>query len=202
MATRQDRRPLRKTPPAFVVQPKLNIVSAALQRIATSHDTPELRELFAELLLKAMDSRTANDVHPAYFYIVEQLVPREALVLVGLHALDKEELFAETSNYYYSRANKDPSIEQQFRSFCESTIRSEASHSNIWLKNLCRLGVLELRAYGEAVFKPEDGDRHGTNEARVENLEHQSLIFTEFGKRFIIACAPINEDRPNIKTEV
>ena len=188
-----------QTPPEFIMQPKSGVVSAALQRIATSHDTPELRELYTELLLKAMDSRTSSSVHPAYFHIVEQLAPSEALVLVGLHGLGKEELFFETSDGTF-RMPREASIEQQFRIFCELTLKSDVAHSNIWLKNLCRLGVLELKINSEAIFKPEDGDRHGTYAARVDNLEHQSLIFTEFGIDFISACAPINSHGLNINT--
>lgn len=189
-----------RTPPEFIVQPKANVVSAALQRIATSHDTPELRELYTELLLKAMDARTSHNVHPAYFHIVEQLAPSEALVLIGLHGLGKEELFSETSEGTFS-APKGKSIEQQFRTFCESTLNSEISHSNIWLKNLCRLGILEIKIYNEAIFRPEDGNRHGVHAARVDNLEYQSLFFTEFGIDFISACAPINDHGLSIKAK-
>jgi len=43
-----------------------------------------------------MDSRTVERVHPANFHIVEQLAPEEALVLVGLHELGKEDLSMRT----------------------------------------------------------------------------------------------------------
>jgi Abortive infection alpha len=192
---------LSKTPSEYVVQPKSNVVSAALQRIATSHDTPELRDLYAELLLKAMDSRTTNNVHPAFFSIVEQLAPSEALVLVALHETGKEELFAESFNGY-SLPEKSASIEQQFRLFCEATLGAPATQSNVWLKNLCRLGVIERHVSNEAIFRPEDGDRHGVHPARVDNVEHQALTFTEFGADFIAACAPVNGRGLSIKSHV
>jgi Abortive infection alpha len=192
-----------KTPPEYIVQPTSGIVSAALQRIATSHDTPELRELYAELLLKAMDSRTARDVHPAYFYIVEQLASSEALILISLHNLDKEVLFAETfdDSTYRFMEEPSPSIELQFRSFCNSTLVTEVAHSNIWLKNLCRLGLLELKAYGEAVLKQENGFT-STSAAKINNLEHLSLIFTEFGVDFISACTPIDDAGLRVRPDV
>jgi hypothetical protein len=190
-----------KTPSEFIVQPKSSIVSAALQRIATSHDTPELRELYAELLLKAMDSRTAGNVHPAYFYIVEQLTSWEALVLIGLHSLHSEVLFTETFDDSPYKSRAEPSIEEQFQSFCASTLAIEVTNSNIWLKNLCRLGLLELKSYAE-VIRANDRNSYHTNAARVNNLEHLSLIFTEFGFDFISACAPIDHEGMSIKPDV
>lgn len=192
---------LSKTPPECVVQPKVNLVSVALQRIAATHDTPELRDLYGELLLKAMDSRTANNVHPAFFFIVEQLAPSEALVLVALHEKGKEELFAESFNGHYIPENH-ASIETQFRLFCAETLGTSAMQSNVWLKNLCRLGVLERHVSKEAIFRPEGGDRHGAYAASVDNVEYQVLVFTEFGSDFIAACAPVNGACFGIKSYV
>ena len=181
---------LAETPSEYVVYPKGNIASAALTHIAISYDTPELRELYAELLLKALDTRTADRVHPAYFYVIEQLSPQEALVLVALHELDTSELFSEkTAPWGGTLSNEGVSVERQFSRFCDSKLPCNGDQS-IWLANVCRLGLLVLDVYPEAVLRPEESDRRGVHPAQVDNYEHRTLAFTEFGKAFIRASAP------------
>lgn len=176
-----------------MVEPHAKVAYEALSHIALSYDTPELRELYAELLLKAMDSRTAAMVHPAYFHIVEQLPPEEALLLVGLHS-QGEILFEEKATPWSSYSSgQSKSIESQFDSFCTTALSRATDQSRIWLINLCRLGLLILQSSSEAVFRPEEGDRHGVRPADVDNYEHRWLEFTDFGKAFISACAPATE---------
>ena len=184
---------LKRLPPESVVEPSSSIAAVALSCIASSWDTPSLRDLYAELLLKAMDSSTSSDVHPAYFYIIDQLAPKEALALVGLYELHRSELFTETVTPY-SSFSKDtkPSIETQFGAFCQSVLSSEAlPPAEIWLTNLCRLGILSLNSYSEAIYRPEHGDDYGIHSPRVENHEHRVLSFTDFGHGFVAMCAPL-----------
>jgi len=186
---------LARTPSEYVIEPSTNIAFTALSHIARSNDAPELRDIYAELLLKAMDSRAASSVHPAYFSIVEQLAPHEAVVLGALHALKREDLFSDKSSTD-GAGSRGPTIETQFRVFCSSTLGREIDQADIWLTNLSRLGVLTVQASSEAVFQPEHGDRYGVHEARVLNFEHRLLSFTEFGKAFITACVPVGMDPP------
>lgn len=181
---------LSRTPPEYVIEPTTNIAFAALSHIGRSNDAPELREIYAELLLKAMDSRTSPAVHPAYFSIAEQLAPHEAVVLGALHELKKEDLFTDTNSIHGYAPSGKPSIERQFHSFCASILGQETDQAGVWLTNLCRLGILTMQTSNEPVFRPEHGDRYGVHEASVENCEHRQLSFTEFGKAFITACVP------------
>lgn len=181
---------LARTPPKYITEPATNIAFAALSHIASSNDAPELREIYAELLLKAMDLRTSGSVHPAYFSIVEQLAPHEAVVLGALHELNKEDLFTDMNSICGSASSGNPSIEKQFESLCTSTLGQETDQAYIWLTNLCRLGILAAQTSNEAVFRPEHGDRYGVHEASIDNFEHRLLSFTEFGRAFIIACVP------------
>lgn len=182
---------LAATPPEFIIEPSMNIAYEALSRVAVAHDTPELRDLYAELLLKAMDSRTTTKVHPAYFHVIGQLAPKEALVLVGLHSRNAPCLFSEAvSPWSCSSRDREPSVEEQFAEFCTTAISDATAQASIWLTNLCRLGLLSLGSSSEAVFRPEEADKHGVRDAQVDNYEYRYLEFTDFGKAFIDACAP------------
>lgn len=181
---------LADTPREYIIEPTANIAFTALSHIARSTDTPELREIYAELLLKSMDSRTSSSVHPAYFSIVEQLAPEEAVVLGALHGLRKEELFSEKAALDGYGIDAGPSIEKQFTTFCASALGRAPDNSEVWIVNLCRLGILVLQASSEAVFRPEEADNHGVREASVQNYQHRWLSFTAFGRAFIVACVP------------
>jgi hypothetical protein len=63
-----------KTPEAYVAVP-------ALQAIAYTTDNETLRDLFANLLAKAMQKDTADTVHPAFVEIIKQLSPDDAYTL-------------------------------------------------------------------------------------------------------------------------
>lgn len=63
-----------KTPEAYVAVP-------ALQAIVYTTDNETLRDLFANLLAKAMQKDTADTVHPAFVEIIKQLSPDDAYTL-------------------------------------------------------------------------------------------------------------------------
>lgn len=180
---------LANTPEEFVSPPPNNIAIPALIRIAMSHDTPELRDLYAELLLKAMDSRTAGLVHPAYVSVIEQLSPEEALVFISLQPKADRSLFEERFSPVAFKSS--PSIEEQFEDYCRSLGVENPCRAQVWLENLKRLGLLELLAFSEATYVPQTADRHGFYGPRVENTENRHIQFTAFGQGFIDACAPI-----------
>jgi hypothetical protein len=180
---------LQSIPPEFIAAPSLTIAVPAITHVAMAHDSPGLRELYAELLMKAMDTRTKESVHPSYVYVVEQLTSEEALVLASLHALKKDDLFMEVMSYpYYGQ--KTPTIEYQFLEHCKSIGVREADRSSLWLDNLLRLRLLSISSYSEQEYVPEEYSRDGILSPSVKTTETRSLSFTTFGKEFIQACTP------------
>jgi len=176
---------LESIPAECIAAPPLGIAVSAITHIAVAHDAPDIRDLYAELLLKTMDSRTRDSVHPAYMHLVEQLSPEEACVLVSLHEKGVDDLFNETSTpYAYS---KTVTIEQQFIEHCKSIELEQSDRGALWLDNLLRLRLLSIAAYTDAEYVPEDEDRH---QPRVDMTDTRSLSFTTFGKAFVLACAP------------
>ena len=64
-----------------IVTPEAYVAVPAIQAISYSMDSEELRNLYANLLAKAMNSDTKDMVHPAYTNIISQMTPLEAKVL-------------------------------------------------------------------------------------------------------------------------
>ena len=64
-----------------IVTPEAYVAISAIQAISYSMNSEELRNLYANLLAKAMNSDTKDEVHPAYVNIISQMSPLDARVL-------------------------------------------------------------------------------------------------------------------------
>ncbi len=64
-----------------IVTPEAYVAVPAIQAIAYSMNSEELRNLYANLLAKAMNSDTKDLVHPSFVEIIKQMSPTDALVL-------------------------------------------------------------------------------------------------------------------------
>ncbi len=68
-------------PPDQVVEPKASVAGPALQGLAFSHEEPDLKEMYLNLLKSAMDGRMAEQAHPAFVETIRQLTADEARLL-------------------------------------------------------------------------------------------------------------------------
>lgn len=71
-------------PEENIVEPKAYVAGPALQGLAFSHEEPELREMYLNLIASAMDSRVSGNTHPAFVEVVRQLTPYEATLLQAI----------------------------------------------------------------------------------------------------------------------
>lgn len=67
-----------------LIPPSDYVAVPALQSLTYSMDSDELRNLYANLLAKAMNIDTKNNVHPAFVEIIRQLSPLEAALFKEL----------------------------------------------------------------------------------------------------------------------
>lgn len=71
-------------PSESLIEPKASVAGPALQGLAFSHDEPQLKELYLQLLATAMDDRHSKTAHPAFVEILKQLTAEEAGLLQTL----------------------------------------------------------------------------------------------------------------------
>ena len=69
---------LESIPPSEIVSPKPHVAVPALNAIAYSMDSEELRNMYANLLASSMSKNMRENVHPSYVEIIKQLMPDEA----------------------------------------------------------------------------------------------------------------------------
>lgn len=71
---------LENVDPEKIVEPEAYVAIPALQAISYSMNSEELRNLYANLLAKAMNSDTKDFVHPSFVEIIKQMSPIDSLV--------------------------------------------------------------------------------------------------------------------------
>lgn len=64
-----------------IVTPEAYVAVPVIQAISYSMNSKELRNLYANLLAKAMNSDTKGQVHPSFVEIIKQMSPNDALIL-------------------------------------------------------------------------------------------------------------------------
>lgn len=72
---------LENVDPEKIVTPEAYVAVPAIQAISYSMDSEELRNLYANLLAKAMNYDTKDHVHPAFVEIIKQMSPIDAQTL-------------------------------------------------------------------------------------------------------------------------
>lgn len=71
---------LENVDPEKIVTPEAYVAVPAIQAISYSMDSEELRNLYANLLAKAMNSDTKDQVHPSFVEIIKQMSPIDSRV--------------------------------------------------------------------------------------------------------------------------
>lgn len=71
---------LENVDPEKIVEPEAYVAVPAIQAISYSMNSEELRNLYANLLAKAMNSDTKDLVHPSFVEIIKQMSPIDSLV--------------------------------------------------------------------------------------------------------------------------
>lgn len=66
-----------------IVEPKASIAGPALQGLAFTHEEPNLKEMYLNLLATAMDGRVSANAHPAFVEIIRQLSAADATLMQG-----------------------------------------------------------------------------------------------------------------------
>jgi hypothetical protein len=165
-----------------------NIIAVqTITMISMCSDSPAIRELYAELLLKAMDSRSEHLVHPSFIGLIGQLSPQEALVFIGLHKMSSTTLFKEENAFRSSGTT----IEVQFKNYCADFGFKESKQTQLWLENLQRLKLVVLLEYSEVQYVDFDINSLSPD---VKNETNRYLELTEYGRMFLEACKPENAD--------
>lgn len=185
-------------PQEHIVEPKASIVGPTLQGLAFTHEEPNLKEMYLNLLATAMDGRSASNAHPAFVEIIKQLDSEDARLITGV--LQSPSAMPIVQIHCRLKTGGYTVLVQHLMDLknMETGQPIQDSRSPAMVDNWIRLGLVEvsydkhlsdLAQYSWVEQHPEFiklSQTPQTDEATVE-YEKGFLNRTEFGKRFAMA---------------
>lgn len=88
--------------PEKIVTPEPYVAVPAIQAISYSMNSEELRNLYANLLAKAMNSDTKDEIHPSFIEIIKQMSPIDSLVFKTIMQRESNPIIDLVYNKYES----------------------------------------------------------------------------------------------------
>ncbi|MDI5949131.1 Abi-alpha family protein [Flavobacterium yafengii] len=158
-----------------------------MDRLKYLEDDNYLLDLYLSLLQRAIDKDRINEAHPAFFHIIDQLSPDEALILFCLseksiqyeYTMDLTKNFLGESQFENVRVVVD-SLPKEKLNFTE--------HFEMYVSHLESLNLIKWSLITETPIW-ENGDN---TEKKIQNgIYRKTHIYaTKFGSLFIKACIP------------
>lgn len=185
-----------RIPVEKLTEPEPYVAIPAVQQLSYCYDSEELRNMYANLLVSAMNQDTKMDVHPGFTSIINQLSPLDIKALEcikaggGVLPLASIQLRFENNNFIelvcdYAIDLKD--------------ILWDVKIHSATLQNLKRLGLINVRYDHQVkpdevynIYKSDSVYIELENECVTEDkrlqLERGLIEFTEFGLSFCKVC--------------
>lgn len=200
---------LRHVPPENLATPKPNVAGPALESLRYTGHEEMLRDMYANLLAAAMDTRTAEGAHPAFVEIIRQLTPDEARILRLLAAPRALPLLTVRKEYKtpteQERGGQD--VLTHFSLLGWEAGCDYPDQTPVYLDNLCRLGLAEIPAFYEYTAKGvyDALENHSRVREVVEQLkddpkwkasiERKGLKVTDLGRQFCRTCVISHDEK-------
>lgn len=161
-----------------------------MERLKYLEESNYLTDLYISLLQRAIDKERINEAHPAFFHIIEQLSPDEAMLL---HKISQKML-----EYDYTM---DLIIDEEGKSLFnnvnvvnDTTPKGEmlfSEHFEMYVSHLESLNLLKWTLKSEdPIWENEDDNQ---NRIQTGAFRKTNIYLTKFGDLFVKACIPENK---------
>lgn len=168
--------------PAFISGP-------IIERLKYLEEDNYLTDLYISLLQKAIDRERINEAHPAFYHIIDQLSPDEAMILRVIS--EKAIEYEYTSDLIVDENGNMKFINRQVT--VDTTPKEKLvfnNHFGMYISHLESLNLLAWPVFSEEAIWEEEKQN---NSRKQTGLYSKSIIhLTEFGKLFVKACIPQN----------
>jgi len=183
-------------PVEHIVEPKASIAGPTLQGLAFTHEEPNLKEMYLNLLATAMDGRASTLAHPAFVEIIKQLDSEDARLVCDVL---KSPNFLPIVQIHrkFKNGNSYNLLAQHLLNLTDATTNAPIENPYLpgMIDNWIRLGLVEVNyvvhlndvgLYSWVDQRPEFlrlSEMPQPDEAKVE-YQKGTLQRTELGKRF------------------
>lgn len=186
-----------------IVTPESYVAVPALQAISYSMNSDELRNLYANLLVKSMIKDTKWQVHPSYLEIIKQITPDEAKLLKILSLSNRTSY--PLIDVKIVNADKSYSILAHNFTNLAVGVCENIDNTYMYLDNLERLKIIDLpsnvKIANADIYKPleEYPEIKETLEQQLPEgskweIDYKQFDVTNYGKKFIEICVKDVED--------
>ena len=172
-----------------LVEPDPSVQIAVLEAVAKTYDSDNLRELFANLLLKASLMKTQYMIHPAYVEIISRITPYDAEFISALFKSENHcfPLFNILYNVSYNNEDSENTSKGMYRTaIYKNLVAPLREYDNL---ELTALSITQLKSLGIISVEPEFYNKtllFETEKEKVKGLElykNASNRFAEFRVR-------------------
>jgi Abortive infection alpha len=185
-------------PTENIIEPKASIAAPILQGLTFSHEEPELKSLFLNLLKSSMDNRVSDRAHPAFVEVIRQLTAEEARLL---RTVLTSNIILPIAEIRKATAGGDGY--NVLKTHVLSIMNTETNQPIVLARmsamvdNWCRLGLISVtyRAYptGDSQFnwvesRPEYIDAVKKFGKEHVTFEKGGMIVSSFGHEFRLAA--------------
>ena len=195
---------LKDVPPERIISPDLTVAGPAVEAMKFAGHKQVLREMYARLLARAMDSDTATSAHPAFVEIVKQLTPDEAKAMK--HIWGREAIPLVTIKARHVEPEDKLSLggreEEHLRNFSLVGYEASCDHPGLapaYLDNLARLKLIDIRDLtfaDESLYEPLESHEElsdllgeiADNPDREVKFKRHIASTTELGRQFCAIC--------------
>jgi hypothetical protein len=191
---------LSSVPEENIITPEPEIAVPAIEALRYTGHNEDLREMFANLLATAMDTRTASKAHPSFVEIIKQINSDEAKII---KMLDSSISFSIIKIRLYDLAsNIEKSFAEPVSNFSYLPYEVGCSHPDLgpsYIENLERLGFINIsydvfntspNAYEtlENHHLVSDWRERSSQLGRRFEIFRGAITLTSFGRKFIESC--------------
>lgn len=181
--------------PEKIVEPEPYVAVPAIQFISYSMNSEKLRDLYTNLLAKAMNADTKDSVHPAYLETIKQLSPDEASYFKHIASLDFRPMIDVILDF-------PNSLQQTIAENANLFSKGIVKNFTLSMDNLSRLGLINIPNgiwYGDDSLYEElinaienkytfDSFLSDYPDALNMTLNRKRIDITPYGRSFFETC--------------
>ena len=168
-----------KVPEENQIEAPPSLSGPIMERLKYLDDENYLTDLYLNLLSRAIDKERINEAHPAFFHLIDQLSPDEALILFKL----SEKEINIVTHLDYDKSKRLFSNYQITKNDLSLNELMFPEHFQMYYSHLESLALVQWPVYNEEYPRNEDNIQIGL-------IKYSKLILTDFGKLFVKACIP------------
>lgn len=192
---------LQNIPTGDITTPPISIAGPLIESLRFNAEEPDIRNLYINLLAASMHIDDKKKAHPAFVEIIKQLSSDEAKLLTCFSKVHSFPYICEAKKGGYNKfKGKKSNVEHEFEKICTSTNLINNDNFLVYLDNLYRLRILELKIIPDESSFSLVSRRTGANnnvslqqlKQVVEQFEHtreiESIFVTTLGQDLIRIC--------------